>query len=187
MLKNFEKHNLTTCNSSNNSKNNKEKKNQSRKRQKDPEDTNADSYQTEGGQYCSVTSVPCLEQVMRKLSHTPPVSAKLLKLQAMYHSSGIKNGKKYWEDKNSRKRRKTYCEINAMEVDSSDYDKEQKNSHLFEEYFIIMMNEFKKRKTDYDSDSSWLLGRDMDNKVDTGAEGELLGSNKNFLIPLQLQ
>jgi hypothetical protein len=41
-----------------------------------------------------------------------------------------------------------------MEVESSDDDKKQGASQLFESFMTMMMKEFKKRKTEYSSDSS---------------------------------
>jgi hypothetical protein len=153
MLKNFEKHDLATRNSSNNSKNGKEKKNQSRKRQKDPEDTKAESYRTEGGQHCHLCAMFGASESRIKSHNTDQCKS------AKYYKNQIDQGKQKMsgrnnDDKNSAKRRKTSREINAMEVDSSDDEKEQKNTHLFESFMNMMMKEFKKRKTEYNSDSS---------------------------------
>jgi hypothetical protein len=150
MLKNFEKHDLAARA---NPKNNKEKKSQSRKRQKDSEELKAESYQTEGGKHCHLCAIFGGSEARIKSHNTSQCKS------AKYYKKRLSQGeqkmsRKENEDKVNTKKRKTSREINAMEVDSSDEDKKQGTSQLFESFMTMMVNELKKRKTEYSSDSS---------------------------------
>jgi hypothetical protein len=158
MLKNFEKHDLAARNGPNTSKNNKEKKNQSRKRQKNQEDTKAESYQMDGGQYCHLCHTFGASESRIK-SHTPDKcrSAKYYQKKLAQLEQNSSNNDRKDNNKSGSKKRKTSREINAMEIDSSESEtetKKRKSSQLFESFMTMMMNEFKKRKTEYSSDSS---------------------------------
>ena len=156
MLKNIEKHDLATRSNPGTTKN-KEKKTQSRKRQKEDEDTKAESWQTEGRkQHCHLCAMFGASESRINSHNTDQCkSAKFYKKRLS--KTDPKSDKKDSEDKgnskNGNKRRKISRESHAMEIDSSDEDNQQKKSQLFESFMNMMMNEFKKRKTEYSSDS----------------------------------
>lgn len=148
MLNNFEKHDLAARVASNKST---DRKTKSRKRQKDSEKRKAESWQTEAKRckLCDLFGA----SASRVNSHSTEEckSVNYYKKKIPGTTSSAKDSSNQRE--NPRKR-KASREVNAMEVDDSNDEQEGNNKELFESFMNMMMKEFKKRKTEYSSDSS---------------------------------
>jgi hypothetical protein len=153
MLNNFEKHDLAARVAS--SKSN-DKKTKSRKRKKDSEKRKAESWQTEAKRckLCNLFGA----SASRVNSHSTDECKSVNYYRKKLPSATIPAKDSSNQRENSRKR-KSSREVNAMEVDDSNDEKSSserrnKNNELFESFMNMMMKEFKKRKTEYSSDSS---------------------------------